>query len=122
MRLPLSTKLVGRACGIALLVCCALLGQRNDSKDDTTTRSLEGMVTDAAGQPVAKAVVQLKDTKSLQIRSFITESDGRYHFAGLSSNVEYEVKAEHAGASSSKKTLDVFNSQKIVTINLKLSK
>ena len=109
-------------CAIALLVCCAIFGQRNDSNDDTSTRSVQGIVTDAPGHPVAKAVVQLKDTKSLQIRSFITDSDGSFHFAGLSPNVEYELKAEHDGASSPKKTLDVFNTQKTVTINLKLNK
>ena len=110
------------ACAIALLVCCAVFGQRNDSKDDTNTRSVQGIVTDASGHPVAKAVVQLKDTKTLQIRSFITDSDGSFHFAGLSPDVEYELKAEHDGASSPKKTLDVFNTQKTATINLKLNK
>ena len=80
------------------------------------------MVTDASGQPVNKAVVQLKDTKSLQIRSFITNPDGTYHFAGLSPNVEYQLKAEYQGAFSGKKTLSVFNSKKSVTIKLKLKK
>lgn len=79
-------------------------------------------MTDASGKPLDKAVVQLKDTKSLQIRSFITNQDGTYHFAGLSPNVEYQLKAEFQGASSGKKTLSVFNSKKLVTINLKLKK
>jgi hypothetical protein len=117
----MTIKRAGMACGIALLLGCAVFGQRKDSNDDTATRSLQGVVS-AANHPVAKAVVQLKDMKSLQIRSFITDSDGSYHFAGLSSNVEYEVKAEHDGAFSSKKTLDVFNTQKTVTIHLKLNK
>lgn len=112
----------GMACAIALLVCCAAFSQRNDSNDDTSTRSVQGIVTDASSHPVAKAVVQLKDTKSLQIRSFIADSDGSYHFAGLSANVDYELKAEYDGASSPKKTLDVFNTRKTVTINLKLNK
>ena len=43
------------------------------------------------------AVVQLKDTKSLQIRSFYTQKDGSYHFAGLSTNIDYELRAEHDG-------------------------
>src|ERR1700730_7756489 len=113
-------KPAGMVCGITLLVCCALFGQRNDS-NDSSTRSVQGIVTDASGNPTAKAVVQLKDTKSLQIRSFITDSDGSYHFAGLSPNVEYELKAEYDGASSPKKTLDVFNTQETVTSNLKLN-
>jgi hypothetical protein len=105
----------------AAVLACGLSGQERRSKEDSiVTRSVNGVVTDASGQPVAKAVVQLKDTKSLQIRSFITNLDGSYHFAGLSPNVEYQLKAEYQGAFSRKKTLSVFNSKKSVTINLKL--
>jgi uncharacterized protein YdeI (BOF family) len=110
------------ACLIASLLGCALLAQQRDSDQDTNTRSVQGIVTDSSGHPVSKAVVQLKDTKTLQIRSFITEADGSYHFAGLSTNVDYELRADHNGASSSKKTLDVFNTRKTAIINLKLNK
>jgi hypothetical protein len=71
---------------------------------------------------VSGAVVQLKDTKTLQVRSFITQQDGAYHFAGLSTNVDYELKAEHEGASSGTKTLSVFDGRKNASINLKLDK
>ncbi|HLK22723.1 MAG TPA: carboxypeptidase-like regulatory domain-containing protein [Bryobacteraceae bacterium] len=108
---------------IGLFLGCGLSGQERTSKDDgISTRSVNGVVNDAAGQPVAKAVVQLKDTKSLQIRSFITNPDGSYHFAGLSPNVEYQLKAEYEGSFSGKKTLSVFNSKKSVKINLKLKR
>ena len=107
---------------LAPLLGGGIWGQHRDLNEDTNTRSVHGQVLDASGQPVAKAVVQLKDTKTLQIRSFITEADGSYRFAGLSSNIEYELKADHDGAFSAKKTLDVFNSRKVVTINLKLNK
>ncbi len=88
-----------RAVCIALvLFCTGLNAQQKDAQqknDDTTTRTVEGMVTNAGNQPVAKAVVQLKNTKTLQIRSFITQDDGSYHFAGLSTDVEYQLKADH---------------------------
>jgi hypothetical protein len=106
----------------ALLTCGAYSQERRAKEDSIATRSVIGVVTDASGSAVAKAVVQLKDTKSLQIRSFITNPDGSYHFAGLSPNVEYQLKAEYQGAFSGKKTLSVFNSKKSVTINLKLKK
>jgi protocatechuate 3,4-dioxygenase beta subunit len=96
--------------------------QDKRSGDDASTRSVQGVVTDASGKPVEKAVVQLKDTKTLQIRSFITGPDGSYHFAGLSPNVEYELKAEYQGATSDRKTLSVFNTKKAATIDLKLKK
>jgi protocatechuate 3,4-dioxygenase beta subunit len=119
------TKLV-RAARLAIVLCWAALlysplpaQQKNE---DNTTRTVEGMVTDAANQPVSKAVVQLKSTKTLQIRSFITQDDGNYHFAGLGTDVEYQLKADHDGASTSWKTLSVFNSKKTAIINLKLNK
>ena len=62
-------------------LCADLNAQQKN--ENNTTRTVEGMVTNAANQPVAKAVVQLKNTKTLQIRSFITQEDGSYHFAGL---------------------------------------
>ncbi len=110
-------KLACLAILLALTTGC-LLAQN----DDTTTRSVEGVVTDAGGSPVAQAVVQLKNTKTLAIRSFITTTDGQYHFAGLSTNDEYELKATKEGASSGSKTVSVFSSKKVVVVNLKLNK
>jgi Carboxypeptidase regulatory-like domain len=113
-------KIARWACMLAILASCGLPGQSKRSNEDTNTRSVSGVVTDASGNQVAKAVVQLKDTKTLQIRSFITETDGAYHFAGLSANVDYELKAEHDGHASSSKRLSVFDSKRAATINLKL--
>jgi len=113
---------IGLACSLVLIVCSATFAQDKRSNEDTSTRSVQGVVTDAAGNAIADAVVQLKDTKTLQIRSFRTTADGGYHFAGLSPNVEYELKADYQSASSGKKTLSVFSSQKNKTIDLKLKK
>ena len=108
----------------AILVLIALgsnlLGQDKKINEDPNTRSVEGVVTDAAAKPVQGAVVQLKDSKTLQIRSFYTTEDGSYHFSGLSTNVDYELRAEHNGSSSGTKTLSNFDNRKTATINLKL--
>jgi hypothetical protein len=106
----------------ALLLVCGLSAQDRRSNDDANTRSVQGVVTDANGNPVADATVQLKDTKQLQIRSFKTGADGNYHFSGLSTNTEYELKAEKDSATSGKKTLSIYNTQKTATVNLKLNK
>jgi len=107
-----------RWCALILLAVGGLIGQQPN--EDTNTRMVQGIVTDGSGAPVAKAVVQLKDTKTLQIRSFITEADGSYHFAGLSPNVDYELKAQHDAAKSGWKTLTIFNTKKVATMNFKL--
>ena len=106
----------------AALLASSVLAQEKRPNEDANTRSVQGLVTDPSGKPVAKAVVQLKDTKTLQVRSYITEDDGSYHFSGLSANVDYELKADRDGATSGKKTLSVFNSQKSAVVNLKLNK
>jgi len=64
----------------------------------------------------------LKNTKTLQIRSFITKDHGAYYFHGLSTDIDYELKAEYQGASSPTKTLSSFDSRKQAVINLKLNK
>jgi hypothetical protein len=85
-----------------------------------TTRSIEGTVLSNAGVPVANAVVLLKDTKTLQVRSFIAQPDGKYHFYGLSPEINYEVRAQANGMTSPRKTISVFDSHKVVKLNLKL--
>jgi hypothetical protein len=96
--------------------------QKKKEKEDLTVRSVSGQVTDDSGAPISGAVVHLKNTKTLQIRSFITKDDGSYVFHGLSTTVDYELKAEHQGASSDSKTLSVFDSRNKAVINLKLKK
>ncbi|MBV8731449.1 MAG: carboxypeptidase regulatory-like domain-containing protein [Acidobacteriia bacterium] len=106
---------------VLLVSASALFGQKK--KDDQgNTRSVQGEVTAQDDSPVAGAVVQLKNTKTLQIRSFITKENGSYYFNGLSPDVDYELRAESQGLSSSTKTLSSFDSRKAATINLKLNK
>jgi hypothetical protein len=86
------------------------------------TRSIVGTVVDDHGSPVPHAIVLLKDLKTLQIRSYIAQQDGSYHFYDLSSDINYQLRAEADGLTSPQKTVSVFNSHKIVKLNLKLKK
>ncbi len=116
---------ISRVALVAVLaMACAqfLPAQRNNDKDDPNIRSLQGQVVDPNGKPVAGGVVQLKDTRTLQIRSFITQADGEYRFSGLRTDTDYEVKAESNGLSSDSKRLSTFDSRKIARVNLKLNK
>lgn len=87
-----------------------------------TTRSIEGTVVDAHGARVPRAVVLLKDTKTLQVRSFLAGDDGKFHFVGLSSDINYELRAQANGMTSSRKMVSVFDSHRIIKLNLKLKK
>ncbi len=107
---------------VALLTYAPQVFAQRSRQGEATVRSVEGSVTNAAGKPVAGAVVQLKNTKTLQVRSFISKEDGTYAFHGLSTNVDYELKAEYQGATSDVKTLSVFDSRTKAVINLKLNR
>ena len=103
---------------ISLLCASATFAQKKKSEN---TRSVQGTVTIADDSPVNGAVVQLKNTKTLQIRSFITKEDGTYHFYDLSVDIDYELKADYQGASSNTKKLSSFDSRTQSILNLKLN-
>ncbi len=103
------------------MAIAALAQDKTKLNDDPNTRSVQGIVTNAGSKPLSDANVQLKDMKTLQIRSFITHEDGAYHFAGLNTNTEYELQAaDQAGKSSGTKRLTIFDSRKNATVDLKL--
>jgi hypothetical protein len=106
---------------LAAVVSQSLALAAKKEKVDPNIRSVQGIVTDTSDRAVAGAVVTLKNTKTLQMRSFISKADGSYAFYGLSKNIEYELQAEYQNAVSGVKTLSVFDSRSKVVINLKLS-
>jgi hypothetical protein len=88
--------------------------------ENANVRTVQGVVRNAQGDAVDGAVVQLKNTKTLQIRSFITRDNGSYYFHGLSTDVDYELRADFSGTSSADKTLSSFDNRKTAIVNLKL--
>jgi hypothetical protein len=114
---------------ILLLFALAVLGARAyaqsfgqasrfASADQQSSRNLTGQVLTLSDQPLPSAVVYLKNTKTLAVKSFITENDGGYRFHALAPNVDYEVYAEYQGKKSSTKTVSAFDSRANVTLNL----
>jgi hypothetical protein len=85
------------------------------------SRTIEGKVLDHNGNIVPGAVVLIKDLKSLQVRSYIVQQDGKYHFHGLSADANYQLRAQANGLLSGAKTVSVFESHPTVEVNLKLA-
>ena len=116
-------KLVTIALTIMLAAALPLAAQKRDKEQErlnATTRTVRGVVQNAQDSPLEGAVVQLKDTKTLQIRSYITKEDGAYHFRGLSKDIDYELKADHQGKSSDSRRLSSFDSRSQAVMNLKV--
>jgi hypothetical protein len=110
------------AAGLTVLVFLFASASFAQKKGEPTTRNVRGVVTDASDAPVTGAVVQLENTKTQQIRSYITKEDGAYSFFELNTDTDYKLKADYKGASSGSKTLSSFDSRKQAVINLKIDK
>ena len=95
-----------------------LLGDRVSDKNQDQGRNLVGQVLTKSDAPLAEAVVYLKNTKTLTIKSFITEKDGGYRFHGLSQNVDYEIYADFQGQKSPTKTISSFDTRTNITLNI----
>ena len=95
---------------------------KKDKNEEANLRTLSGVVKDESDKFVEGAVVQLKNKKTDQIRSFITLQDGAYYFNGLSPNIDYEIKAASQGRVSGTRTVSVFDARKKLVFNLKVEK
>ena len=119
----LSCKRILPALMVALTMASAFAQEtKAEKRQAASERVVTGTVRDADGTPINGAVVQLKDVRSTQVRSFITQTNGSYHFSGLKLDNDYELEAKSKGMTSGWRTLSVFDSRKEPVINLKLDK
>jgi hypothetical protein len=105
---------------LALTAGAQWTNKKKEKPRDPTIRSLQGVVTLPDESPAEGAVVKLKNLKTLQVRSYITQKDGKYQFQNLSTNIDYEVTADFKDLASATRTLSVFDSRFEAVINLKL--
>ena len=105
-----------RLAGITFcLLTCAALGSAQSH-----VRTVQGTVVDGAGNALPGAVVQIENTRNLQIRSYITQERGTYYFNDLSPDVEYKLHATYRRASSAPQTLTAFDSREHAVIDIKI--
>jgi len=103
---------------IAITAAGAALAQ--GSRKEPPLRSVQGIVTDTLENPLPKSVVQLKNKKTLQVKSYYADEKGGYRFHGLDPDLDYELKAEYGSATSGPRTVSSFDSRREVIINFKL--
>lgn len=89
-------------------------------KEQNELKSLVGQVVNEQGKPLAQAVVHLKNKKTLEVRTRISDEEGKYSFRGLDREADYEVHAEYQGAASAKKTVSSFDDRDEVNLVLEI--
>jgi hypothetical protein len=111
----------------AILACCSAtvfftVARVPAAYAQQQQRVVSGKVVDAANDPIKGAVVYLKDSRSLAVKSFFSDDQGGYRFGQLSQNTDYEVWAENNGKKSATKTISSFDTKSQFLINLKIDK
>ena len=96
-----------------------LPGPRED-QERNGKKNLSGQVADKQGKGLAQAVVYLKDKKTLEIKTFISNEQGNYRFNGLDANTDYAVHAEYQGAVSRDRSVSSFDDRKEVYLLLEI--
>lgn len=111
------------AIAMALIFALGASAQdKKSKKEEATLRTLQGTVFDKEDKPVVGAVVQLKNVRTLQMRSYISKENGEYHFSSLKIDDDYEVEARNNSFTSGPKKISIFDNRKIVVQNLKADK
>ena len=125
----ISVSLLSFASKVILATCCmtafsvAVRGVAVFAQDrGPAQRVVQGKVVDGANAPIKGAVVYLKDTRSLSVKSYFSDDQGGYRFGQLSQTTDYEIWAENNGKKSAVKTISSFDSKSLFNINLKIEK
>ena len=84
-------------------------------------RIAQGQVVNGAKAPVEGAVVYLENPTSLDIKSYLTDNNGHFHFSQLAPQTDYEVWAEQNGVESKHRFISQFNSHTHYNFTLKLT-
>jgi len=121
-------------CGVLLLGALAVAQYTPGPKGGSTgppppekqkgsqLRSVSGRVTGKDDAVLKDAIVYIKNTRTLAVKTYIADAAGNYQFNALLPNTDYEIFAESKGNKSNTRTLSLFDSRKDVTINLKIDK
>ena len=108
---------------VALMALAAtiLFAQGNRGKN-SELRTVRGTVIDKDENPVDTAVVYLKNLRTQDIVTHLSDNEGKFRFSGLDLNVDYEIHAVHDDWMSSSRSISNFDARKEFVLTLKLDR
>jgi Carboxypeptidase regulatory-like domain len=99
-----------------------LQNDRPKNGKDSNTRTVQGTVKDSADNPLAGAIVQLKNLKTSKIVDFPTKDDGKFIFSDLPMDINYELGARQGDLAPQVKKISIYDTRKSVILNFQLTK
>ncbi len=88
-------------------------------KKEDPKRTVKGQVTDEREEGI-RAIVQLKNLRTEETKSFHTNDEGQYYFNGLDLSIDYEIRALAEGFQSKTRTVSSFDSRTELIYNFAL--
>lgn len=113
-------RLASAALAAGLLMAASTLAAQVAPAPARLGRSVHGVVLDARNEPLATAIVYLKDTRTKTIRTVITDARGTYSFHQLQPNTSYELYAVWKGQRSPVRTDSEFETSRDLQLDLKV--
>jgi hypothetical protein len=98
-----------------------LQNDRPKNEKESNTRIIDGTVKDASDNPLADAIVQLKNTKTSSVVDFATKDDGKYVFRDLPMDINFELLAKHGDLTTPVKKVSVYDTRKHVIVNFQVA-
>lgn len=99
---------------LALLVLVLPLAVAQTGK----TRTIQGTVLGPNDHALSGAIVYLKNTKSNDILTYITQENGKYVFGYTPADVDMQIWAAYKGKKSSRQTISSFITRTKVVVDL----
>jgi len=97
-----------------------LVGVTRAEAQNMGQRNVTGSVVDDTSTPVAGATVFLKNQKTKSIRSYTSDTKGRFRFAQVNMVEDYDIWAEKDGKKSATKTVSSWDARKEFETELKM--
>ena len=98
-----------------------LQNDRAKTEKESNTRTIDGTVKDTSDNPLAQAIVQLKNTKTATVVEFATKDDGKYVFRDLPMDINFELLAKHNNLVTPVKKVSIYDTRKHVIVNFQLA-
>ena len=106
--------------GVVALAATVLFAQDKPKGKQAELRTVRGTVVDREESPVDSAVVYLKNIRTQDIITHLSDTDGTFRFSGLDLNIDYEIHAEKEGWTSAMRSISNFDNRKEFVLTLKL--
>ena len=117
-----STDMRSTQTAVAVAIFVTLAGTLAVAAQEIKLRTVHGKVVDEDNRAVASAIVYLRDERTNSVRTYITDSSGRYRFSWHGQYDDYDVEAQSKNFHSHRHTISQWNTRGDMVIDLRLDK